>query len=53
MKGKDMEDEKNEIEMLSNTRKNIISWYPFEPNATLLEINADSKQITEELKKKK
>ena len=47
-----MEDEKNEIEMLSNTRKNIISWYPFEPNATLLEINADSKQITEELKKK-
>ena len=25
---------------------------PFEPNATLLEINADSKQITEELKKK-
>ena len=32
MKGKDMEDEKNEIEMLSNTRKNIISWYPFEPH---------------------
>lgn len=34
---------------LSDIRKNIISWYPFEKNCTILEIGADYGQITEEL----
>ncbi len=40
------------LSALSDIRKNIISWYPFEENATILEIGAGLGEITGELCKK-
>ena len=47
-----MEDIEIKMEDISTAKKNIISWYPFEKEKSLLEINSNSKQITEELQKK-
>ena len=50
-----LEEKENNIEILeviSNTRTNIISWYPFKEKATILEIGADFGQLTECLCKK-
>lgn len=40
------------LSALSDMRKNIISWYPFEENSTILEIGAGLGEITGELCKK-
>ena len=40
------------LEALSNIRNNIISWYPFEKEAKVLEINANFGEIIEELCKR-
>lgn len=40
------------IEQLSSIRKNIISWYQFNKNETILQINKECKEITDELIKK-
>lgn len=37
------------INALSDIRRNIISWYPFKKNASILEINANYGEITQEL----
>ncbi len=37
------------VEALSEIRKNIINWYPFIPNATILEIGGNLGEITQEL----
>jgi len=37
---------------LSSMRENIVSWYPFEPDCTILEIGANFGEITGELCKK-
>lgn len=42
----------DEIKALSGIRKNIISWYPFKENSTILEIGAGLGEITGELCKK-
>lgn len=34
---------------LSNVRKNVVSWYPFEKNSTILEVGAGMGAITSEL----
>ena len=47
-----MEDIEIKMEDISTAKKNIISWYTFEKEKSLLEINSNSKQITEELQKK-
>ena len=39
----------NEFSSLTEIRKNIISWYPFKENATILEIGANLGEITGEL----
>lgn len=49
-------EESEEIEMqeekIANLRKNIINWYPLKENSSILEINANFGEITEELCKK-
>ena len=35
--------------MLSNIKRNIINWYPFKPNSTVLEIGLEIGKVTEEL----
>ena len=42
----------DEIKALSGIRKNIVSWYPFKENSTVLEIGAGLGEITGELCKK-
>ena len=40
------------INDLSEMRRNIISWYPFSKEDTVLQLNANCEQITEELRRK-
>lgn len=49
---KKSEDNNKEEKLLGSIRKNIINWYPFDKEASILEINTKMKEITNELKNK-